>query len=170
MKITSYCKKLKLPNGKVVDILSEIMIEFQNWLQDVPVKAEAGGYIVGYQHNETRNITLEMISTPYSLDKRTRTRFIMCDLRHKFFLFQKKFQKSYYMGVWHTHPQEIPEPSSIDWSDWYGTLDIDKTGCEYAFFIIVGILEIRIWIGEFKSKKIVEIYECQKHNGIYMER
>ena len=73
MKITSCCKKLKLPNGKVVDILSEIMIEFQNWLQDVPVKAEAGGYIVGYQHNETRNITLEMISTPYSLDKRTRT-------------------------------------------------------------------------------------------------
>ena len=94
----------------------------------------------------------------------------MCDLRHKFFLFHRKFQKSYYMGVWHTHPQKYPEPSSIDWSDWYATLNVDKTGCEYAFFVIVGILEMRVWVGDFKNKKIVEIYECQKNNGIYLER
>lgn len=38
------------------------------------------------------------------------------------------------MGVWHTHPQTIPEPSNIDWDDWYETLKIDKTACEYIFF------------------------------------
>lgn len=170
MNIVEGCIKMMLPNGKIVDILSEVMCELRKWLQDTSTKAEAGGYIVGYQHSQTGNITLEDVSTPYSLDKRTRTRFVMHDPRHRLFLFQRKFQKSYYMGVWHTHPQNVPIPSSIDWDDWYGTLEVDKTGCEYAFFVILGISEMRVWVGDFRTKIIIEIQECQKQNGIYLLR
>ena len=74
------------------------------------------------------------------------------------------------MGVWHTHPQNVPIPSSIDWDDWYGTLEVDKTGCEYAFFVILGISEMRVWVGDFRTKIIIEIQECQKQNGIYLLR
>ena len=42
-------------------------------------KKEAGGYIVGYQHYETENITLEQISHPYRLDIRKSTFFSMRD-------------------------------------------------------------------------------------------
>lgn len=62
--------KMKLPNGKVVDILSLVFEEMYKWLQDTAQKKEAGGYIVGYQHCETENITLERVSHPYRLDIR----------------------------------------------------------------------------------------------------
>ena len=70
MRISNTCKKMKLPNGKVVDILSTVFEEMEKWLQDASGKKEAGGYIVGYQHYETENITLEQISHPYRLDIR----------------------------------------------------------------------------------------------------
>lgn len=138
-----------------------------NWIQDSAEKAEAGGYIVGYQHSGTDNITLEYISSPYKLDKRSRFYFGMRDSRHQFFLLEYARKKNFYMGVWHTHPQMNPEPSSIDWDDWYDTLEVDRTGCKYVFFIIAGIQKIRIWIGDFESKKIVEIFECKKVGDLY---
>lgn len=167
MKLTNSCKKMKLPNGKVVDILSTIFEEIGNWLQDSGEKVEAGGYIVGYQYCGTKNITLERISHPYMLDERKRLYFGMRDPRHRLFLLNHKWKKSFYMGVWHTHPQVVPEPSSIDWDDWYDTLEVDKTSCEYVFFVIAGIQEIRIWVGDFESKSIKEIFECEKVGGLY---
>ena len=168
MRISNSCKKMKLPNGKVVDILSYVFEEMRKWLQDTGEKKEAGGYIVGYKHNKTENITLEQISHPYRLDIRKTTYFSMRDPRHKFFLKNSIRKKSFYMGVWHTHPQIVPEPSSIDWKDWRETLEVDRTGCEYVFFIIAGFQEMRIWVGDFKEKNIVEIFECPQKNGIYI--
>lgn len=71
------------------------------------------------------------------------------------------------MGVWHTHPQMIPEPSSIDWNDWYDTLEVDWTACKYIFFIIVGMKEMRVWVGDFARKEIIEIFECEKVGDLY---
>lgn len=167
MEITNSCKKMKLPNGKVVDILSTVFEEINKWLQDSDEKTEAGGYVVGYQHCGTQNVTLEYISHPYMLDNRKRFSFAMRDPRHKIFLLNNMRRKSFYMGVWHTHPQIIPEPSSIDWKDWYETLEVDKTGCEYVFFVIAGVKEMRVWVGNFKNKNIIEIFECAHSDGIY---
>lgn len=169
IEMTAICKKMMLPNGKVVDILSEVFDEIRKWLQDDITKPEAGGYISGYQDNKTGNITLESISTPYSMDKRNRCFFGMKDPRHKLFLFKKRIDKSFYMGVWHTPHQTVPIPSSIDWADWYGALNVDKTACEYMFFIIAGTDKARIWVGDYKSNKITEIFECNKKNGLYIK-
>lgn len=170
MKLTNSCKKMNLPNGKVVDILTTVFEEIGKWIQDSGEKAEAGGYIVGYKHSGTENITLENVSHPYVLDIRRRLFFAMRDPKHKIFLVNHMKKKSFYMGVWHTHPQMIPEPSFIDWNDWYSTLELDQTGCEYVFFIIAGLQEIRIWVGDFKRKNIVEIFECPHNNGIYITK
>lgn len=167
MKLTNSCKKMKLPNGKVVDILSSVFEEISNWIQNSEEKKEAGGYIVGYQHSKTGNITLENISIPYKFDKRTRFYFGMRDPRHQLFLLNQSREKSFYMGVWHTHPEINPEPSTIDWNDWDETLDVDRTGCNYIFFVIAGIHELRFWVGDFESKEIVEIFECKKVGDLY---
>lgn len=165
------CIKIDLPNGKVVDILSPVIAEIKNWLQDTAEKNESGGYIVGYQHNVSGNISLEAISHPYSLDKRSPIRFYIHDPRHSLFLKRAKRRKSYYMGVWHTHPQRIPIPSAIDWEDWRATMQEDKTGCQYVFFFIAGTDELRVWVGDFLTGKIVEVYESpQNVDGIYYKR
>ena len=75
------------------------------------------------------------------------------------------------MGVWHTHPQRIPIPSAIDWEDWRATMQEDKTGCQYVFFFIAGTDELRVWVGDFLTGKIVEVYESpQNVDGIYYKR
>ncbi len=158
-----------LPNGKVADILSPVLDEMWKWIQNDAEKPESGGYIVGYHHSKTGNISLENISSPYSDDEKNRYFFKLCDLRHKMFLLKVRKQESYYMGVWHTHPQPVPIPSNIDWNDWNETLKCDKTGCQYIFFVIAGTKDFRIWIGNIHTGKIIEGYECAKDgNGIYI--
>lgn len=167
---TDRCLKLALPNGKVVDILNPILTEIGKWIQDEENKPESGGYIVGYQH-KTGNVSLEAVSPPYSLDIKNRIHFEIKDPRHERFLKQAKRRKSLYMGVWHTHPQLCPIPSNIDWEDWKATLKNDKTGCQYIFFMIVGISQWRLWVGNIATEEITEINECiRNENGIYVKK
>lgn len=167
IEISNKCIKLKLPNAKVVDILPEVFEEIKKWTQNDVNSPESGGFLVGYQHKGTGNVSLENATYPQPLDYRDRIRFEIRDPKHKFYLLKAQARKSYYMGVWHTHPQRIPEPSNIDWEDWYGTLEMDRTACEYVFFIIAGTEGIRVWVGDFKTKEIKEIIECQKEGDLY---
>ena len=153
---------MQLPNGKVVDVLSSVLEEIEKWIQDASNKPESGGYIIGYQHKATGNYSLEAVSPPYSMDIRTSVRFDIRDPKHQDFLYCARHRKSYYLGVWHTHPQTIPIPSNTDWTDWRETLILDKTGCQYVFFIIAGTIEWRLWVGEFATGRIQEVYECKK--------
>jgi proteasome lid subunit RPN8/RPN11 len=74
------------------------------------------------------------------------------------------------MGVWHTHPQNVPIPSNIDWDDWEKTLQTDRTGSEYIFYIIAGTEQWRMWVGNIESGEIVEGVECHKNSeGCYLK-
>lgn len=170
IKLNRGCVKLALPNGCVVDILTSVLDEIAKWLQTTPDAPESGGYIVGYEHKDTGNVVLEKVSVPSRLDRRTRTHFDMLDPAHKIFLFKEKFHKSFYMGVWHTHPQVTPVPSATDWDDWRKTLESDRTACEYIFFLISGTDNTRVWIGESQSRRIEEIFECPKVNELYIKQ
>ena len=168
-QINKYCK-MDLPNGKVVDVLNPVLDEIVHWIQDQPSKSEGGGYITGYQHSETGNVSLEAVSHPYAFDYRNRVRFSIRDPRHYIFLKKARRRKSYYMGVWHTHPESVPEPSETDWDDWQQTLKYDRTGCQYVFFIIAGYKAWRMWVGDFATCKIVEIFESKKDlAGLYIK-
>jgi len=160
---------MKLPNGKVVDILPEVFQEISKWIQNDNDAPESGGFILGYQHKGTGNISLEYITGPQPLDIRSRINFKIRDPIHKLILFKARVRKSFYMGVWHTHPQTIPDPSPVDWDDWNDTLIKDKTASEYVFFIIAGTKSVRVWVGDLKTKLIVEIFECKKEGELYHE-
>ena len=147
----------------MVDILTPVLDEIGKYLQNNSTKPESGGYILGYQHEKTGNISLEIVTTPYLLDRQTRISFKIRDPRHKLFLKRAARKKSYYMGVWHTHPQRTPIPSRIDWNDWQETMKTDKTGSRYVYFLIAGTQEFRVWVGDCIDGKIVEISECQKN-------
>lgn len=170
IKLNCGCIKMALPNGCVVDILTDVLDEISKWLQVENDAPESGGYIVGYEHKDTGNTVLERVSVPSKRDRRTRTHFDMLDLAHKLFLIKAKRHKSYYMGVWHTHPQTTPIPSATDWNDWKKTLETDKTAAKYVFFIISGTEYTRVWVGNPKDHTITEIFECSKVDEIYIKQ
>ena len=103
----SKCVKIGLPNGKVVDVLSPVLDEICKWIQNDCSKPESGGYIVGYQHEHTGNVSLEAVSHPYLMDIKNRVRFDIRDPRHQLFLKKARRHKSFYMGVWHTSSSSL---------------------------------------------------------------
>lgn len=98
IKLNSGCIKMQLPNGKVVDILTEVLDSISSWLQTDAEKPESGGYIIGYQHKDTGNIVLEAISMPQELDKKSRIRFNIKDPHHSLFLRQAERKKELLYG------------------------------------------------------------------------
>lgn len=170
MKIEPRCYKLNLPNGKVVDILAELIVEISRWMQfgcDLP---ESGGYILGYQHRISGNITLEFITTPQEQDIRSRIRCIIKDVFHGKALRSARLQKSFYMGVWHTHPEVFPLPSLIDINDWNQSLNCEITASDFIFFIIVGTEDFRVWIGDYHNHTIIEVYETERNGDLYVKK
>lgn len=167
IEIANRCVKMKLPDGKVVDILPEVFQEISKWIQNNDYAPEGGGFILGYKHEKTGNISLEYVTYPRPLDICSRVCFKIRDPIHKLLLVKARVRKSFYMGVWHTHPQTIPDPSTIDWDDWNDTLIQDKTASKYVFFLIAGTKSIRVWAGDFETKHIVEIFECEKYGDLY---
>jgi len=167
IEINNKCVKMKLPNGMVVDILSEVFQEISKWIQIDISLPESGGFILGYSHKGTGNISLENVTYPQQLDIRDRVNFKIRDPRHKLLLSKARANKSFYMGVWHTHPQSVPDPSITDWNDWNDTIIKDRTASRYVFFLIAGTKGIRVWVGDFKTKQILEIFECEKDGDLY---
>lgn len=165
----SYEKRLikcELPNGKTLDLSQKLINKLMRYRQFGIETPEAGGYLIGYQVTNN-DFVLEDITTPYRLDLRNRYGFIIRDPRHKLRLIGLRKTSSFYMGVWHSHPQRIPEPSNTDINDWNETVKVDKTGCQYVFFVILGYTHFRIWCGDLLSNKIEELNECKKSGGIY---
>ena len=160
--------KFNLPNGNSLDILENVFDRMREWIQDDAAKPESCGFLLGYENRNTHNITLTDITVPQSGDYRSRFLCKISDALHFRFLKSSKKQGNFYMGAWHTHPQKVPNPSPIDLNDWAEILRKDKTGSDYAFFIILGETEFRIWAGDFSTLSIVEIYEADIQNGVYL--
>jgi integrative and conjugative element protein (TIGR02256 family) len=61
-----------------------------------------------------------------------------------------------YLGEWHTHPEQHPTPSGIDWQNWQRKLLVDRF-TEPIFFVIVGIAAIHVWEGR-RSRGLIPLH------------
>jgi integrative and conjugative element protein (TIGR02256 family) len=87
--------------------------------QLAPTAPEAGGILLGYRRNAHLHVT--GATTPQPGDTRSRTRFDRRDERHgmaAIAAWRKSGETMDYLGEWHTHPERLPEPSSLDRSEW----------------------------------------------------
>lgn len=167
MEYVNRCVKLDLPNGCIVDILEPVLSEIRTWLQNAATTPESSGFLLGYRNRNTGNITICKLTTPQKNDERTRFFCKIQDESHFKVMSYNHQHGIYYMGNWHTHPQIRPVPSSTDIREWNEITCNDTTGCEYAFFIIAGTTEFRIWIGDRKTGSICEVIEAKRVNEIY---
>ncbi len=165
--------KFNLPDGHSADFSAAVMEIIFGQVQLEYNHVESGGYLTGYVSKETGNVTIDGISTPYNLDQRSLTHIYLRDPGHKNFLKTQRIHESYYLGLWHTHLEKCPEPSTCDKKDWKLTVKTDKSTCRYFFFVIAGTKEMRVWVGEKYhngKQKISEIFEAENQNGIYHSR
>jgi integrative and conjugative element protein (TIGR02256 family) len=80
---------------------------------------ESGGVLIGERRGLA--IVIQQATRPGKLDKKERFGFIRNGLYHQKFIdeaYKRTSGTSNYIGEWHTHPQDIASPSSIDYSNW----------------------------------------------------
>lgn len=156
-------------NGKFLDISNAVLSGTMQYRQNSPMSPEAGGLLIGYQNCITHNTSITELTVPFPGDRRNRVLFIRKDKGHLRAVERASKEECYYMGTWHTHPQNIPSPSPQDRADWKLSLQKEQTGCEYIFFLIIGITHFCVWCGDFQRQTIVSLHECKKDDiGIYL--
>ena len=170
MQYVKRCVKFDLPNGCTLDLLSNVICELERWIQVDKSASEACGFLLGYRNKSTGNLTITYATPAQKADYRSRFSCKIVDHRHYAILEEQKRRQNYYMGVWHTHPQMNPLPSIIDTKEWRSILKYDRTGSKYALFVIAGLEEFRIWVGDYKNNRISEIEECSYEDGLYRKK
>ncbi len=99
-------------------------------------KPETGGILIGYR----RGIHLHVVKCtyPFSKDRSSLFRFFRQDPQHKKIaidFWRQTNKKGYYIGEWHTHPQDFPASSSVDNETWT-KLTRSSLGPDLLFLIV----------------------------------
>jgi len=108
---------------------------------------EIFGVIIGSRTEGEKEYWVESITKPYTGDQATRFSFKLQDRSHQGSVdiaFEQSYGTNIYLGTWHTHPELIPTPSSIDKSDWFSC--VRRNSGRQLFFVIVGLGEVRVFV------------------------
>jgi integrative and conjugative element protein (TIGR02256 family) len=127
---------------------------------------EAGGLLIGRHLLEERHFVVDHITEPSWLDKRLPTFFFRSNRHNKILkkIWKKSDSTQTLIGLWHTHPEPVPTPSSVDYNDWKSTLRYGDFAGEHLFFMIVGTMKSSVWQGDRSSNftKLIEIINTDR--------
>ncbi len=141
--------KFKFNETNVLTINNNVLKVFEMYIQNEPSKSEAGGVLIGRIISKNNDILVDAVTGPHK-----------DDIRKRFFFFRKKkktqkivnkcWKKSsgtqIYLGEWHTHPEDVPQPSNHDYKNWKDIFSNAIYEQNFLVFIIVGIEEIGCWM------------------------
>ena len=145
--------------GGHFQIGSQALALMRHYVQDVPTKPEAGGVLLGRHILKTSDIIVDRITEPMPSDRQSRFRFFRARRSHQAVIdraWRKSGRTCTYLGEWHTHPEQHPTPSGIDWQNWQRKLLVDRF-TEPIFFVIVGIAAIHVWEGR-RSRGLIPLH------------
>lgn len=101
-----------LPNGTVLRFIPEVATVLSKYGQAKATSKEAGGML--FARFADGLISVEHVTTPSLFDFRSRFAF-RPSLAHQRDVILKLFSKGlHFIGEWHTHPHEQPQPSQQD--------------------------------------------------------
>lgn len=120
------------------------------WCQRGRFSREAGGLILGFIDIETSGLLAESITTPGRGDKRSRYSFYRGNSHQDKATLWHRNTKGHgaILGLWHSHPEPMPNPSDTDWSDLAKMLRQGTYSGTGLFYLIVGTKYIGCWFGQ----------------------
>lgn len=121
----------------------EVLARLSIYRQLRPRDPESGGILLGYRRGEHLHVV--DATEPHPRDRRSRFGFHRKESYHQSMAVRKwteSGQKMDYLGEWHTHPEQLPTPSSTDIRSW---LDITDNKTNPMVFLIIGISNV--WVG-----------------------
>jgi integrative and conjugative element protein (TIGR02256 family) len=132
-----------------------VINQFKNFKQNSFLAREAGGILLGYLDQYSQGLLVEKCTVPCYGDKRTRFSFYRGKGHQKKAekWWEKSNLKGLNLGVWHTHPEQRPTPSSVDYTDFKNVLASAENNSPHLLSIIIGTKDFGVWVGD-KSNNI----------------
>lgn len=120
-----------------------------------PTDPEAGGILIGFRRE--KHLHIVEATSPQAGDKRSRVLFARGEKGHASRALKRWRETSMtadYLGEWHTHPEEQPEPSGIDRNEWGIILKRRKVP---MVFLIAGTQGLWLGVGPVKRWQVAKI-------------
>lgn len=109
---------------------------------------EAGGMLLGRRIRDSSDVIVDRITIPCQRDVRRRFLFVR-DVASSQRIVEGAWAHSKgtegYLGEWHTHPEDVPSPSSVDHENWLNVFVNTVIEFSELFFVIVGRRSTRMW-------------------------
>ena len=151
----------EMSNGGKFKLSPEVLFKLKEFVQVSSSAKEAGGVLMGRFIKGSKDIIVDELTIPMIGDKRTRLTFKRISPLHQLEL-EKAWMKSHgtcnYLGEWHTHPEMIPIPSSVDIKDWKRKLRTDTFSSRYLYFVIVGTACIKVWEADRRTQELRQLH------------
>ena len=128
-------------------IVDNALAQMQAFAQHRQSSTEAGGVLLGRHLLDSMDIVVDEVTMPQQTDRRSRCGFFR-SAKHELLARNRWIEERNtlaYLGLWHTHPEVDPSPSSVDRNDWRQAVAGDIFEGDRLFFPIVGTGCIRIW-------------------------
>lgn len=146
---------LNIPNFGKVRIDHSLLNDLSRFRQLEASHPESGGVLIGKHLIKGGRMVIDRFTLPQSQDIQSRRLFYRSEKHSE--IVQRTWRESdrisTYVGLWHTHPENCPQYSSIDKKDWLKALNRSAYDGKNLFFIIVGRTHIRCWMGTNKIFK-----------------
>ncbi len=140
-------------NGRKLKICENVLEMMRKYIQKGFFSVESGGILIGKENMSNENLIINNLTVPMSRDKQKHNRFFRKDKSHiKIFytMHNESYKTLRYIGEWHTHPEAIPNFSSMDLNNWCKISNESSIEINY-YHIIVGFEAIRVWL--YNDKK-----------------
>jgi integrative and conjugative element protein (TIGR02256 family) len=140
--------RFQRPGGGHLRLSESVVATTHKHIQRHRWSAEAGGILLGRMLVEGDAVVVDEITVPGPHDHRSRFRFLRAE-RPAQAVVNEAWARSggqlNYLGEWHTHPEDAPEPSGHDRADWRRLVATQIYEQQSLFFMIAGRREIRAW-------------------------
>jgi integrative and conjugative element protein (TIGR02256 family) len=144
----------KEEDGSLVVIIPDVIKVFMSYRQLNVTSPESAGVLIGERRGS--HIVIKTVSEPNNNDIRSRFTVNRIGTHH-----QQKVDQAFidskgtsqYVGEWHTHPEDIPTPSGLDFESWNENLNSNLP----LILIIVG--RKQFWVAKKYNQKIITLTE-----------
>lgn len=148
-------------DGSILKINEEALNQISKNLNETIIKQkEHCGVLLGREIINSFNVIIDKITEPSEKDIQSKYYFFRDNKYHQMQI-KNEWEKSKgtcnYIGEWHTHLEEYPNPSSKDIKEWKKALKNFKFDRKTLFFIIIGTKEISIWEGYRKTLEFTKL-------------
>lgn len=122
----------------LLNFSDDVLEVFRQHIQSENFESEAGGILLGTVHGN--NMLITAITIPTVWDKRSRYFFERLPFGHDAIAlahWRASQGTVRYLGEWHSHPEDYPNPSDLDRSEW-NHLSLKRQDKRPMLAVIVG--------------------------------